>query len=47
MADEARDPREELIGPHGGYRKLASYQVATIVYDATMAFCARFVRFRT
>lgn len=32
-----------LIPPHGGYRKLKSYQTAEIIYDATVAFCARFV----
>ena len=28
--------------PHGGYRKLRSYKVAEVVYDATMVFCHRF-----
>jgi len=32
-----------LIPPHGGYRKLRSFQAAQVVYDATVAFCARFV----
>jgi four helix bundle protein len=32
-----------VIGPHGGYRNLKSYQNAEIVYDATVAFCNRFV----
>ncbi|MCL5792331.1 MAG: four helix bundle protein, partial [Deltaproteobacteria bacterium] len=32
-----------LIPPHGGYRKLRSYQVAEMVYDATVAFCNRFI----
>ena len=32
-----------LIEPHGGYRELKSYQNAEIVYDATMAFCNRFI----
>ncbi len=32
-----------LIGPHGGYRELKSYQNAEIVYDATVRFCDRFV----
>jgi len=34
--------REGLIGPHGGYKRLGSYQVAAIVYDATVGFCERF-----
>lgn len=33
----------ELIPRHGGYRGLKSYQSAEIIYDATVAFCARFV----
>ncbi len=37
----------ELVPPHGGYRKLASYQMAEIVYDATLAFCNRFVEIRS
>ncbi len=32
-----------LIPAHGGYRQLKSYQNAQIVYDATVAFCARFI----
>jgi four helix bundle suffix protein len=34
---------EGFIPPHGGYRKLLSYQKAEIVYDATVHFCARFL----
>lgn len=32
-----------LFAPHGGYKKLKSYQAAEIVYDATVAFCERFI----
>ena len=32
-----------LIPPHGGYRKLRSFQSAQQVYDATVVFCNRFV----
>ncbi len=32
-----------IIPPHGGYRDLKSYQMAEIVYDATVAFCNRFI----
>ena len=31
------------LRPHGGYRKLRSFQVAQIIYDGTVAFCDRFV----
>jgi len=33
----------KLIPPHGGYRKLVSYQMAEIVYDATVKFCEQFI----
>ena len=29
--------------PHGGYRRLRSYKVAEVVYDATIVFCRRFL----
>jgi restriction system protein len=34
---------ERIIQPHGGYRKLRSFQVAQVVYDATVIFCERFI----
>src|SRR3970040_985301 len=36
-----------LIPPHGGYRKLRSFQCAQSVYDATVVFCNRFVSIRS
>ena len=36
-----------LIPPHGGYQKLKSFQAAEIVYDATVAFCDRFIEKRS
>jgi len=44
-----REPEPPLIPPHGGYQKLKSFQMAEIVYDATVVFCDRFIerRFRT
>jgi four helix bundle suffix protein len=33
-----------FIPPHGGYENLLSFQKARIVFDATVCFCARFVR---
>ena len=32
-----------LIPPHGGYRKLRSFQCAQLAYDGTVLFCNRFV----
>ena len=34
---------EPLIAKHGGYRKLKSFQVAQLVYDITVRFCARYI----
>ena len=34
---------QNLIPSHGGYRNLKAYQMAEIVYDATVRFCNRFI----
>jgi restriction system protein len=34
---------DRIIPPHGGYENLKSYQMAEIVYDATVKFCDRFI----
>ncbi len=31
------------LRPSGGYRKLASFQTSTIIYDATVWFCEKFI----
>lgn len=38
-----QDKPTSLIPPHGGYRKLRSFQTAELVYDATVMFCDRFI----
>ena len=35
--------RTGLIPPHGGYRKLRSFQSAQLAYDLTVVFCDRFI----
>ncbi len=35
------------IRPSGGYRQLRSFQIATIIYDATYWFCERFLDARS
>ena len=45
MTDQKESP--QLIPPHGGYRGLQSYQMAEIVYDATVVFCDRFISKRS
>lgn len=37
------DQHETAVRPHGGYRRLRSFQVTEIIYDATVSFCDRFV----
>jgi four helix bundle suffix protein len=36
-----------FIDPHGGFRNLKSYQMSEIVYDATVAFCDRWISIRS
>jgi len=40
--DNQRPEKPTVLLPHGGYRKLRSYKVAEVVYDATVVFCRRF-----
>jgi len=35
--------RQARLRPSGGYRKLRSFQVTTVIYDATVSFCDRFM----
>ena len=34
---------EALIPPHGGYKKLVTYKLGNLIYDATVAFCERYI----
>ena len=43
--EESAGPRR--LRPSGGYRSLRSFRVATIIYDATVSFCARFMSSRS
>ena len=36
-------PDTDLIPPHGGYKKLVTYKLGNLIYDATVAFCARYL----
>ena len=38
-----RSDGHRRLRPSGGYRELRSFQVATVIYDATASFCDRFV----
>jgi restriction system protein len=38
-----RSDQSRRLRPSGGYRELRSFQVTTVIYDATVSFCERFV----
>ena len=40
-SDRSVEPHR--LRPSGGYRQLRSFQLTTVIYDATAAFCERFV----
>ena len=40
-AKELPPERERMLRPSGGFRSLRSFQMAEIVFDATVAFCSR------
>ena len=37
------EDKGKLILPHGGYRKLKTFQLAQLIYDITIRFCDRYV----
>ena len=41
------DGPHKRLRPSGGYRKTASFQTATLIYDATVWFCERFLDSRS
>jgi len=43
MAETEKRDSTGVIGKHGGYQGLLSFESAEYVYDATVAFCRRFV----
>ena len=43
VGSDRSQPPSPRLRPSGGYRELRSFRVSTIVYDATVDFCARFV----
>ncbi len=36
-----------LIGAHGGYRKLLSFQISQLIYDITVRFCAKYLNYKS
>jgi hypothetical protein len=49
LPDRSAGPRaaRKRLRPAGGYRKTASFQTATIIYDATYWFCEKFLDSRS
>lgn len=48
QTDRSEKPkRQERLRPSGGYQKLRSFQTTSIVYDAAVLFCDRFMDKRT
>ena len=45
--DPVDSSRPKRLRPSGGYRQLRSFQMATVLYDATVKFCERFVDARS
>ena len=43
----SEEESEELIGSHGGYRSLLSFQTASLVYDLTVQFCDLYMTYKT
>lgn len=44
MGEHRRTRTEDsLIPRHGGYRKLKTFQLASLIYDVTVRFCDRFI----
>jgi four helix bundle suffix protein len=43
IQDGATPTGEKRLRPSGGYRRLRSFQAVTIIYDATVRFCERFM----
>ena len=39
----SEDMLNKRVRPSGGYRGLRSFQASTVIYDATVSFCERFV----
>ncbi len=42
-SEKSKAAGHSSLRPHGGYRKLRSFQVTGIIYDGTVAFCGRFL----
>ena len=38
---------DDLLFPHGGYRKLITYKLGVLIYDATVAFCNQYISIKS
>lgn len=41
--ERSNTARSKRLRPSGGYRQLRSFQTTTVIYDATVSFCERFM----
>ena len=39
---ESQNTNSDLFFPHGGYKKLITYKLGILIYDATVAFCNQY-----
>jgi len=44
MSDDTNNGGHDRLRPSGGYRDLRAFQTTTVIYDGTVAFCAKFIR---
>ena len=38
---------DDLFFPHGGYKKLITYKLGVLIYDATVAFCNQYISIKS
>ncbi len=43
MSYQSNKSENKIIPPHGGYKKLLSYQMTEIIYDLTVLFCKSYM----
>ena len=47
MTNMTYTSNQKLIPPHGGYKNLESYKTAVIISDGTVAFCDRYMTYKS
>ena len=44
---ESQNTNSDLLFPHGGYKKLITYKLGVLIYDATVAFCNQYISIKS